>query len=92
MKASFEWDEEKNKENQKKHDVSFEKAMQVFRDTRRLIYLDTKHSTEEEKRFFCIGRIEGGIVTVRFTPREGFIRIIGAGFWRKYRKLYLVSD
>lgn len=28
------------------------------------------------------------IATVRFTPRKGRIRIIGAGFWRAGRKLY----
>jgi len=28
------------------------------------------------------------VVTVRFTYREGVIRIIGAGLWRKGRGIY----
>jgi hypothetical protein len=27
-------------------------------------------------------------VTVRFTLREGVIRIYGAGYWRKGKKIY----
>jgi uncharacterized DUF497 family protein len=45
------------------------------------------HSTEEE-RFYCIGRINNDIMTVRFTFRNNVIRIFGAGYWRKGRKLY----
>jgi uncharacterized DUF497 family protein len=29
-----------------------------------------------------------GIMTVRFTYREGAIRIIGAGYWRKGKRIY----
>ena len=29
-----------------------------------------------------------GIITVRFTYREGKVRIFGAGYWRKGRKRY----
>jgi uncharacterized DUF497 family protein len=43
-----------------------------------MILLDTNHSFSE-KRYFCIGKtIDGGIATVRFTKRNGLIRIIGA--------------
>ena len=38
--------------------------------------------------FYCFGRVGGGIMTVRFTYRKKVIRIIGAGFWRKGRKIY----
>ena len=41
-----------------------------------------------EDRFFCIGRVADGILTARFTYRRDVIRIIGAGYWRKDKRLY----
>jgi hypothetical protein len=32
--------------------------------------------------------VHGGVMTVRFTWREGRIRIFGAGYWRKGKRLY----
>jgi uncharacterized DUF497 family protein len=86
--SSFEWDEEKNRINQEKHGVSFEEAQFAFADPLRLIVVDVSHSSDREIRLRCIGRIEGGIVTVRYTEREGRIRIFGSGYWRKERKSY----
>lgn len=87
--ATFVWDAEKNQENQTKHGVSFERAQYAFADPQRLILRDKRHSTRDEERYFCVGRINGGIVTVRFVRRGDTIRIFGAGFWREYRALYL---
>ena len=86
-KVRFEWDEEKDEENQVKHNVSFSLAQRAFLDPYRVIVEDVNHSTEEE-RFYCIGRVDDGIVTVRFTYRGNVIRIYGAGYWRKGRKIY----
>jgi len=86
-KVRFEWDDDKDKENQAKHKVSFALAQHAFLDPKRVIAEDTSHSTEEE-RFYCIGKVDDGIVTVRFTHRGDVIRIFGAGYWRKGRKLY----
>ena len=86
-KAIFEWDEEKDNENQAKHHVSFTAAQQAFLDPRRIFAEDITHSSEES-RFYCIGRIDDGVLTVRFTYRGDVIRIYGAGYWRKGRKLY----
>ena len=86
-KVRFEWDEEKDKENKAKHNVSFSLAQRAFLDPHRVIVEDVNHSTEEE-RFYCIGRVDDGIVTVRFTYRGNVIRIYGAGYWRKGRKIY----
>ena len=83
----FEWDEKKNKTNTEKHGVSFEDASQAFYDPCRLITCDRGHSQIED-RYFCVGKISGGIVTVRFALRGGTIRIIGAGFWRDGRNEY----
>ena len=60
----FEWDTRKDAANQRKHDVSFLEAQQAFLDPRRIIAVDTKHSTEDEKRYFCFGRVSGKVLTV----------------------------
>lgn len=86
-KTRFEWDEGKNKENQKKHKVSFLLAQHAFLDPRRIIVEDIEHSTEED-RYYCIGHVGEGVMTVRFTYRENIIRIYGAGYWRKGKKIY----
>ncbi len=86
-KSHFEWDESKNKENIEKHGIPFELAQYAFADPKRIILEDLVHSIEE-KRFYCIGKIEDGILTVRFTYRENVIRIFGAGFWRKGKNIY----
>ena len=87
MKVRLEWDEKKDKANQAKHNVSFSLAQYAFLDPNRVIVEDVNHSTEEE-RFYCIGRVGNGIITVRFTYRGSVIRIYGAGYWRKGRKIY----
>lgn len=86
-KVKFEWDDEKDQENRKKHHVAFAEAQKAFLDPHRVIAEDIAHSSEED-RFYCIGRVENGILTVRFTYRGSVIRIYGAGYWRKGKKLY----
>ena len=85
---SFEWDDSKNLVNFAKHKLSFYEAQDAFFDKKRIILEDAKHSSGE-KRYFCIGRLpNSGIATVRFTIRKGNIRIIGAGYWWKGKKIY----
>ncbi len=48
-KATFEWDEDKDKENQTKHGLSFLTAQQAFLDPHRVIAEDITHSTEEDR-------------------------------------------
>ncbi len=86
-KDSFEWDSEKDRINQSKHGVSFSAAQFAFADPVRVIARDLSHS-KHEKRYFCFGKVEEGIMTVRFTFRNDVIRIIGAGFWRKGKIIY----
>jgi len=86
-KARFEWNADKDAENQKKHGVAFSVAQYAFADPNRVIAENTAHS-ETEKRYFCFGAVEGGILTVRFTYRGGVIRIFGAGYWRKGKVIY----
>jgi uncharacterized protein len=85
---SFEWDEQKNTANEAKHGVRFEEAQRAFLDENRIILEDIDHSTLEEARYYCIGKVKGRVCTVRFTYRDGKIRIFGAGFWRKEQKIY----
>ncbi len=85
--VKFEWDAAKERENMKKHGVCFEKAQHAFADPGRVIEMDTNHS-QEEPRYFCYGEVDGRILTVRFTPRGGAIRIFGAAYWRKGKKRY----
>lgn len=86
-KTGFDWDETKDRDNQKKHKVSFALAQHAFLDPCRVIVEDIEHSSEEN-RYYCIGRVGEGILTVRFTYREHVIRIYGAGYWRKGKKIY----
>ena len=88
MNMNFEWDSQKDCINQSKHNVSFAEAQFAFMDPHRIIAVDGKHSTAEETRYFCFGKIEGRVLTVRFTYRKGNIRIFGAGYWREGRKRY----
>jgi len=85
--SKFEWDVDKDLENFEKHGIDFFTAAVSFRDSNRVIAVDEKHS-EGEPRYFCIGKIGKEVVTVRFTVRGTKIRIIGAGFWRKGKKIY----
>ncbi len=87
MKSSFEWDHAKDLVNQEKHGVTFTLAQLAFLDTQRVILEDLEHSGKQ-KRFYCLGKVAEGILTVRFTWRNNKVRIIGAGYWRKGKKIY----
>ncbi len=85
--SNFDWDEKKNQLNQLKHGVSFEDAQLAFFDPKRVLLEDAKHS-QKESRLHCFGKVKNDVMTVRFTVRGERIRIIGAAYWRKGRKLY----
>ena len=86
-RSDFEWDDIKDRLNQQKHGVSFALAQIAFLDRDRVILEDLEHSAKET-RYYCLGRVAGGVMTVRFTYRTTKIRIIGAGYWRKGKMLY----
>ena len=52
--VGFDWDPEKDLENQTKHGVAFEKAQYAFADPLRVIAEDLSHSARE-KRYYCFG-------------------------------------
>jgi len=86
-RSRFDWDDDKDKANQKKHLVSFQLAQHAFSDPFRVIAQDIEHSHGED-RFYCFGMVNGGVLTVRFTYRDEIIRIYGAGYWRKGKAIY----
>ena len=83
----FERDPDKDKENQRKHGVAFASAPFAFGDPIRVIAEDLSHGSGE-KRYYCFGRVDGGVLTVRFTHREDVVRIFGAGYWRRGKAIY----
>ncbi len=86
-KTRFDWDEDKDAKNQKKHGVSLALAQLAFVDPKRIIAEDLSHGSGEQ-RYFCFGQVGAGVLTVRFTYREDVIRIHGAGYWRKGKRIY----
>ena len=86
-KARFEWDPRKDQENQSKHGVPFAEAQLAFIDPLRVIAEDLSHGATE-KRHYCFGLVGEGNMTVRFTYRENAVRIIGAGYWRKGKRIH----
>ena len=76
----FEWDENKNSINQKKHKISFDEAKNVFYDEKALVIDDPEHS-EEEERFIILGLSnKANLLVVCHCYRESdtVIRIISA--------------
>jgi uncharacterized DUF497 family protein len=47
--VNFEWDANKDAENQVKHQVAFHDAQFAFADPRRIIAKDLAHSTAEDR-------------------------------------------
>ena len=87
-KDSFEWNPEKDLLNQVKHGISFVEAQHAFADPNRVIAEDLSHS-QGEKRYYCFGKVGQGILTVLFfTYRGGVIRIFGADYWRRGKRIY----
>lgn len=73
----FEWDENKNRQNLKKHKISFEEAVEIFNG---IVFtkMDERYDYGEVREI-SIGAIQGVvIVTVAHTERNGKTRIISA--------------
>lgn len=76
----FEWDENKNQTNKKKHKISFEEAQTVFYDENALVIDDPEHSIEEE-RFIILGLSRKAnllVVCHCYRQSDSVIRIISA--------------
>ena len=89
----FEWDEDKNRENIKKHGVSFQEAQTIFLDENAMRFFDPDHSQDED-RFIMLGmsfKLRVLVVCHCHRKNDTVIRIISArkadkheamGYWR----------
>ncbi len=76
----FEWDDNKNRKNEKKHKVSFEEAESVFYDDNARLIVDPDHSLEED-RFILLGlsdKLRMLVVVHIYGEKEKVVRIISA--------------
>ena len=79
-RLSFEWDNEKNRINQKKHSVSFEEAKSVFYDDNAVQFWSEDNSDTED-RFLLLGRSSKMrilLIVHCYREQESVIRIISA--------------
>ncbi len=78
----FEWDEKKNRENCRKHRISFELAVEVFNDPLCLTIPD--QIVDGEERLWTLGSLGGGSIvlvvvhTIRNEGGEETTRILSA--------------
>ena len=82
MRYSFEWDIEKEKQNRRRHRISFVQASTVFQDPNQITTFDEAHSDTED-RWITLGFDRNGfllIVVHTFKETEYYInvRIISA--------------
>ena len=63
MRYDFDWDRRKAKVNTRKHGVTFEQAVTIFRDPNLLSIPDDEHSGDEE-RWITMGLDESGRLLV----------------------------
>lgn len=65
--VQFEWDEEKDRDNQQKHGLSFQEARRLFESgVDYLEIFDPEHS-ESEDRFIAIGLVDQRLVVVWYA-------------------------
>jgi uncharacterized DUF497 family protein len=80
----LEWDERKNRLNQKKHGIAFALAARVFADECRILEKDRTDEETGEQRWHAIGRVGGTaiyiVVHVYRGEKDGeeTIRIVSA--------------
>lgn len=78
MELKFEWDDNKDKANQRKHGISFEEAKTIFQDPFSITINDPIHSIDEE-RFIDIGLSNKlRLLVVVYTERDSVIRLISS--------------
>jgi len=76
----FEWDNNKDEANTKKHGVSFDEARTVFYDEYAIQFFDPDHS-ESEDRFLLLGtsfKLKTLVVCHCFRREDTIVRIISA--------------
>ena len=96
MDYDFEWDSKKAKINLEKHDVSFEEAATVFKDSNALTIYDKEHSYVEDRYITMgitsIGRLLVVVHTYKeISSDECIIRIISSRKAANKEKKYYIG-
>ena len=93
MSLTFEWDEQKAKQNLRKHQVDFEEAKTVFGDPYAITIPDPQNSAGES-RYIDIGySSRRRLLVVVYTERGPNIRIISCRrATRRERRVYEEYD
>jgi uncharacterized DUF497 family protein len=87
----FEWDEAKAAENYTKHGISFATAIRVFDDAFAIERPDDREDYGED-RYSILGMVDGRLLYVAYTVREGVIRIISARGAEPYERRQYHED
>jgi uncharacterized DUF497 family protein len=75
----IEWDPAKNRSNRRKHGIAFEEAKALFEGNADYLVIFDDENSDDEDRFFAIGPIVRGVITVVYVERgDDVIRIISA--------------
>ena len=78
----FEWDENKNSSNIKKHGIDFNDAKHIFEDKQRKTSPDLRIDYGED-RWITIGKVIDTIMVVVYTIRSNVCRLISARYAKK---------
>lgn len=89
-KAIFEWDDEKDQINFRKHGLHFKTAAKVFLDPNKLIRVDEEHFSEN--RYNVLGRVGRVLFVVCVFRGEHVIRLISARFATQLEKERYQND
>ncbi len=73
VSMEFEYDPAKSASNKDKHGIDFEEAKALWKDDD---LFEIEARSDEESRFFAIGRIGGVSWTAVYTIRNGRLRMI----------------
>jgi uncharacterized DUF497 family protein len=83
----FEWDEQKNQVNIRKHGLDFADAPAVFAGV--TFTFEDDRFDYEEQRFITLGMLAGKVIVIAHTERDDKVRIISMRKATKYeQKLY----
>lgn len=91
--GEFEWDDDKNAENIRRHRIAFMSVVSAFDDDRAIPFADPEHSTVGEPRYALLGMCEIGLVFISFTYRGDKCRIISVRkASRRMQRMYAEND
>lgn len=80
----FEWDEAKRQRNIRKHSIDFVDAKEIW--SRYHVEIPSNQTIHAERRWLAVGELNGRVVTVVFTRRDGTRRLISARNARRKEK------